>query len=84
MSKNTGKPGKFHQLYDNIIHPSSPRNDPVDLDDIAETVVLTQQSKVLHANEPFWTDKDEFARWVVNPLKRSLKTSDVTFSTDES
>jgi hypothetical protein len=46
--------------------------------------VLTQQSKVLHANEPFWTDKDEFARWVVNPLKRSLKTSDVTFFTDES
>lgn len=61
MSKNTGKPGKLHQLY-NIIHPSSPRNDLVNLEDIAETVVLTQQSKVLHANEPFWTDKDEFAR----------------------
>jgi hypothetical protein len=63
MSKNTGKPGNVCQLYNKYFaHPSFARNDPVDLDDIAETVVLTQQSKVLHANEPFWTDKDEFAR----------------------
>lgn len=38
------------------------RNDPVDLTIIAETIVMTQQSKVLHPNELFWTDKDEFAR----------------------